>query len=114
MPPGWMPVAETWRRVWGDEKFFSLTKISEWRFFGENFHFNGKNFWWPFFSHRPGFPNFAFLFSGCPYLYYVKCRIWPFPHKKNTFFYSVHTLARIRQHSSKFLGDGCMGRPPAP
>src|SRR6218665_1726993 len=31
----------------------------------------------------------------------------------DTFFYSVRTFSRIRQHYfSKYLGDGCMGRPP--
>src|SRR6218665_1771346 len=32
-----------------------------------------------FFSHRPGFSDF-------PYLYCVKCRILPFLHKKNHYF----------------------------
>ena len=45
-----------------------------------------------FFSHQSGFPDFIFLFPDFPYLYYVKCHIWPFPHKKNTFFYSVYTF----------------------
>jgi len=93
-------------------------------FFGKNFHFHGQNFWWPFFSHRLGFSDFPFLFpEDFPYLYYVKCRIWPFPHKKNhyfrkeflydAFFHSVRTFARIPQHYfSKYWGDGCMGRPP--
>src|SRR6218665_3529084 len=36
-----------------------------------------------------------------------------FPHKKNTFLYSVYTFTRIRQHYfSKYWGDQCMGRPP--
>src|SRR6218665_2127376 len=39
-----------------------------------------------FLSHRPGFSNFPFLFPHFPYVYYVKCRISPFPHKKTTFF----------------------------
>jgi len=47
---------------------------------------------------------------------------WPFLHEKNlcfrkefldgTFFYSVHTFARIRTLLFKILGDGFMGRPP--
>ena len=42
----------------------------------------------------------------------LKCRIWPFPHKK-TPFYSFHTFACIKQHYfAKYWGDGCMGRPP--
>src|SRR6218665_3014326 len=66
-----------------------------------------------FFSHRPGFSNFPFLFPHFPYVYCFKCRIRPSPHKKNNFFYSVHTFTRIQQHYiSKYLGDQCMGRPP--
>src|SRR6218665_508834 len=69
-----------------------------------------------FFSHRPGFSDFTFL-------YCIKCRIRPFLHQKTTiseknslirpFFYSVRTFARIRKHYfSKYWGDQCMGRPP--
>src|SRR6218665_985092 len=66
-----------------------------------------------FFSHLPGFSDFPFLFPDFPYLYYVKCRISPFPHKKNTFFYSVPTFTHLRQHYfSKYWGNQCMGRPP--
>ena len=71
-----------------------------------------------FFSHRPGFSDFYSLFSS--YLYCVKCRIWPFLHKKShyfrkefIFFYSVQAFAPIPQHCfSKYWGDQCMGRPP--
>src|SRR6218665_1735705 len=67
--------------------------------------------------------DFFLGFSDFPYLYCVKCRIWHFLSEKNhyfrkeflddTFFYSVRTFARIRQHYfSKYWGDGCMGRPP--
>ena len=107
----------------GTEKI-SRTKVFEWRFLRKtNFHFRAQHFWWPIFSRRPGFSNFPFPFPDFPCLNYVKCRIWPFPHKKNTFFYSVRTFARIRHHVShniggtdawavphlKFLGD----RPPS-
>jgi len=79
----------------------------------KNVHFRGKNFSWPFFRHRPDLSDFPFLFPDFPYVCYVKCHIWPFPHRKNTFFYSVHTFTRIRQHYfSKYWGDQCMGRPP--
>jgi len=54
-----------------------------------------------FFSHRPGFYDF-------PYLYCVKCRNMtlssqekPLFHKRIPWwhlFYSVRTLGRIRQH----------------
>src|SRR6218665_1296045 len=53
------------------------------------------------------------IFTDFPDLCFVKCRTGPFPHKKNTFFYSFHTFAHIRQHYfSKYWGDECMGRPP--
>src|SRR6218665_797578 len=44
------PWAETWRRIWGDQKIFSRPN------FRKNFHFQGKNFdlvlrIFPFFSH---------------------------------------------------------------
>src|SRR6218665_1661189 len=53
-----------------------------------------------------------FSFLSLIFRNYVKCRLWPFPHMKNTFFYSVHTFARIRQHYfPKYWGDECMGRP---
>ena len=66
-----------------------------------------------FFSHRPGSSDFSFLFPDFTYVYYVKCRIWPLPHKKNTIFHSVHAFTHIRQHYfSKYWGDQCMGGPP--
>src|SRR6218665_1943089 len=49
----------------------------------------------PFFSYRPHFSDFPFLFPHFPYLCYVKCHISPFPYKKHTFFYSVHTFKPI-------------------
>jgi len=81
-----------WRRPgaeFGGRSNFSRTKISEWRFFRKNFHFHAQNFGWPFFSHRPGFSDFPFLFPDCPYLYYIK---WlnvvydPFHTRKTTIF----------------------------
>jgi len=39
-----------------------------------------------FFSHRQSFSDFPFHFPDSPYLYCVKCRIWPFLHKKNHYF----------------------------
>ena len=76
-------MAETWRRVWG------------WKFF-----------------RGPRFLNDVF-FVKIPYLYYVKCHIWPFPHKKNAFFYSVHTFVRIPQHYfSKYWGGSMHGPSP--
>src|SRR6218665_1977707 len=67
-----------------------------------------------FFSHRPGFSNFSFLFPHFPYVYYVKCRIRPFPHKKNTIFHSVHAFTHIRQHyfSKHWGGTNAWAVPP--
>src|SRR6218665_91221 len=54
--------------------------------FGKKFPFSRQKFLMTFFSHRPDFQEFSFLFPDFPYLCYVKCHICPFPHKKNTFF----------------------------
>ena len=100
----WTAVAETWRRVWGGQKKCFADQDDD--FFRKNFHFSGKNFWWPFIS-------FSFLviyqvfriFNDFPDLYFVKCPTWPFPRKENTFYYSFHTFAHIRQHCfSKYWG----------
>ena len=74
------------------------------------------------FSYRPGFSDFSYLFTDFPYHYCVKCRIWPFLHKKkhyfrkevlDTFFYSVRTFARNRQHYfSKYGGTDAWTVPP--
>src|SRR6218665_1144059 len=72
-----------------------------------------------FFSHRPGFSDFTFLYVSLLY----RIRIRPFLHQKNhyfgqefldiTIFYSVRTFARIRQHYfSKYWGNRCMDRSP--
>ena len=77
----------------GTEEFFADQDDV---FFCKNFHFGGKNFWWLFFSHRPGFSNFHW-FSGpllC-YMSYMTLRTWPFPHKKNTSFYSFQSDRRL-------------------
>ena len=66
-----------------------------------------------FFSHRLGSSDFPFLFSHFPYVYYVKCRIWLFPHKKTTVFHSVPTFTHIRQHYfSKYWGGPMHGPFP--
>src|SRR6218665_3119305 len=45
------------------------------------------------------------IVTDFPDLYFLKCRTRPFPHKKNTFFYSFHIFAHIRQHYfSKYWG----------
>src|SRR6218665_798068 len=82
---------------------------------GKKCPFSRPKFLMTFFSHRPGFSDFA-LFTV------IKYDIRPFVHKKNHYFrkeflhktilYSVHPFALIRQHYfSKYWGDQCMGRP---
>src|SRR6218665_3978535 len=98
-------------KLGGTKKFFRGPRFLNDVFFGKNFHFQGQNFF--FFSHRPGFWDFPFLFQHFPYVYYVKCPISPFPHQKNTFFYSIHTFTRIRQHYfSKYWGTNAWAVPP--
>src|SRR6218665_3544751 len=70
------PVAEIWRRVWGDrKKLFADQDFTSDGFFRKKFPIYDD----PFFSHRPGFSDFTFL-------YCIKCRIRPFLHKKNHYF----------------------------
>src|SRR6218665_3493744 len=54
------------------------------------------------------------IFPDFPDLCYVKCHILSFPHKKNTFLYSVHTFTRIRQHytSLNIGGTNAWAVPP--
>ena len=95
-------------------------------FFRGPIHFHGQNFWWLFFSHWPGFSDFPFLFPDFPYLFLLCSMSYMTPSSQeqplfqkriplghyDTFFYSVRTFARIRQHYfSKYWGVGCMGRP---
>ena len=108
------PVAETWRRVWGDGHFFRGPRFLNDNFFAKNFHSHGQNFWWPFFSHWSGFSDFPFLFPDFPYLYYVKCRrlqcIYdPFPTRKTTIsvknsfmtpFFTLFVLSRASDNTT--------------
>ena len=117
---------ETWRRIWGEGDIFRGPRDFWMRFFGKNVHFQGTNFSDDlFFSHRPGFSDVPFLYPDFPYLYYVKCRKWPFPHTKNTFL-TLFILSRTSDNTTSqnigetdawavpppqsFLGD----RPPVP
>ena len=105
-----------WRRpgaeFGGWKNFPPRTKISEWRFFLKKSIFTAK-ISDDFFSHRPGFWDFPFLFLDFPCLYYVLNVVYdPFLTRKtttsekkmkrkflyDTCFYSVHTFACIRQH----------------
>ena len=95
----------------GAEKIFGPNFLKQFPFSRQKFLMTCFSF-----SHRPGFFGFSlsiprFSISWLYYIY-VKCRIWPFPHKKNTLFHSVHTFACIRQHYfSQYWEDECMGRP---
>jgi len=118
-------VAETWRRVWGGQKFCSQSKISERRFFLKKMSV---------FTDKISYDLFYFLvidqvfrifpfFSQIFRIFAVLNVVYdPFLTRKTTisennsfmtpFFYSVRTFARIRQHYfSKYWEYGCMGRP---
>ena len=99
------PGAEFWG---GTETFFADQDF--WiTFFRKKFPFHCKNFWWPFFSHRPGFSDFPFLFPNFPYLTMLNVVYDPFLKGKTPFF---TLFMRIQQHYfSKYWGDGCMDRP---
>src|SRR6218665_617484 len=79
------PWAETWRRIWGGPKIFS----------------------------RPSTSFFRFSLSF-PYVYYVKCRISPFPHKKNTQFFTLFMLSRTSNNtaSQNIGGTNAWAVPP--
>ena len=83
-------------------------------FFWKHFQFCGKNFWWPFFSHRPGFSNFPFLFLYFPDLYFVRHRTQPFPHKKNTFLLFSYFPAHPTTLLLKILGGTNAWAVPPP
>ena len=81
-------MADTWRRVWGDGKNFRQPR----RLFLKKLPFSGKNFWLPFFSHRPGFSNFPSLLHDFPDLYFVRYVRYhtlhnPFLTRKTPFFH---------------------------
>jgi len=67
--------AETWRRVWGDEKIFRGPKFLNDVFWGKMSIFTSKNSHYLFFNHRPRFFLILTLSSDSPYLYCVKYRI---------------------------------------
>ena len=117
------PVAETWRRVWGDGEIFRGPRFLNGVFSEKIFHFHGQNFWWPFLLviHKV-FRSFPFFSQVFRLFYYVQCRIWSIPHTNNhyfgkeflydTFFYSVRAFPRIRQHYfSKYWGTNAWAVP---
>src|SRR6218665_2997614 len=112
-------VAETWRRTWGTENFFTdpifLDDI-----------FSGK---FPFFTSKISDDFFSLvidqvflifrIFTVLNVVYHPLFTRKSTMSEKNSFMthflYSFRTFARIRQHYfSKYWGDGCMGRPPTP
>ena len=111
--------------------------LRQWRrpgaeFGGRTFFFADQDFWMRYFRKkfpflRPKFLKTFFLvidqFSDFPYLYRVKCRIWPFLHKKKHYFrkeflddtfFTLFVLLRASDNttSQNIGGNGCMGRPP--
>ena len=64
----------------------SQTKISEWRFLGNNFHFSLLKFLITFFSHRPCFHIFPIVFLIFHVFTVCSVIIWPFLHEKNPYF----------------------------
>src|SRR6218665_299133 len=110
-------------KLGGTKKIFRGPRFLNDVFFGKNFHFQGQNFF--FFSHRPGFWDFPFLFQHFPYVYYVKCPISPFPHqKKHIFLLDSYFHAHPTTLLLKILGGPMHGpsphlklwgdRPPSP
>ena len=98
-------------RLGGREKIISQTKISELRFFRKNFHFTPKisdDLY--FFSHRPCFPDFFYLFPDFPYLYWVKCLIWPILHEKKSYLTPFLLCSYFRL--LKILGGRMHGPSP--
>src|SRR6218665_3970322 len=58
-----------------------------------------------FFSHRPGSSDFFFLFPHCPYVYYVKCRIYDhFLTRKHNFSLCSCFHAHLTTLLLKILG----------
>ena len=116
-------MAETWRRVWGDGKLFREPRFLNDVFSEKISIFTAKISDDLFLVIDQVFRIFPFFSQIVRIFYYVKCRIWPIPHKYNhyfrkeflydTFFYSVRTFARIRQHFSRYWGaDAWAVSPP--
>ena len=109
-----------WRRPgaeFGGRKFLSRTKVSELHFFRTNFRFHAQNFWWPIFLVMDQVFLIVRIFTVLNVVYD------PFFTRKShylrkeflddTFFYSVRTFARIRQHYfSKYWGGRMHGPSP--
>ena len=107
----------------GTENFFADQNFGM-TFLSEKI-FTPKNSDNPFLVIAQVFLIFTLYFQS-PYLYCVKCRIWPFLHKKNHFFwkkflddtyfllfYSLRAFTPIRQHYfSKYWGGPMHGSSP--
>jgi len=98
------PVAETWRWVWVGRKKFSRTKIFE------KFPFSRQKFLMTFFSHRPGFSDFLFLFPDFTMLNVVYD---PFLTRKTPFF-TLFILSRASDNPTSPNIGGRMHGPPPP
>src|SRR6218665_3561998 len=117
------PVAETWRRVWGDRKIFRGPRFPNDVFLEKIYIiFTAKISDDLFLVIDQVFRSFPFFSQISRLFYYTKCRL---PHTRTTtisqknsfmtpFLLCSYTFARIRQHYfSKYWGDGCTGRPPS-
>jgi len=93
-------VAETWRRVWGDGNFFFRGPGFLNDVFSKKIPFlTAKISDDLFFSYRPGFPNFTFLFPDFPYLYYMLNVVYdPFLTRRTPFF-TLFILSRASDNT---------------
>ena len=72
----------------GDQTIFSRLN------FRKNFHFQGKNYWWPFFSRRPGSSDFPFLFPHFPYMFTMLNVVYDHFLTRKTQFFTLFMLSR--------------------
>jgi len=86
-------------------------------FGGRKHFFAGQDFWMTFFSakisddffsRRPRFSDFPFLIPDFLYLYYVKCRIWPFPTQQKHLFL-LCSCSYFRAHPTTLLLETLVG-----
>src|SRR6218665_3441193 len=98
--------AETWRRIWGDQKIFR-GPIS-----GKISIFRVKISDDLFCSHRPGSSDFSFLYPHFPYVYYIKCRMTISSQEKHNFSLSSCFHAHPTTLLLKILGGPMHGRSP--
>src|SRR6218665_2275283 len=120
---GTCPVAETWRRVWGDGKIFRGSSFLNDVFSEKISIFTAKNSDDLYLVIDQIFLIFPYFFQIFHIFTVLNVVYDPLLTRKTTiseinslmrpFFDSVRAFARIRQHYfSKYWGDGYMDRPP--